>query len=419
MKNFKILKIFLALLILTQIFIIDSYAVNNKNKVDTSKQINKTQIKSDNKTNIKTEDEEKQEPEKKEELVKAKVIEIKNVYEIEEDKSKIQEIKLKITSGKRKEEKIDAIYILSNENNKKVTADSLNKGDTVYVKITEQNNEIIKAEVEDVSRNTYIVLLITLFLICLAIVEKKKSIKLIINIIFSVILIYGIFMMNVYKGYNAVLFSLLTVIAILIVDVIVEGIGKRSISAAIGTFTGVIVSGIITMIFTKLAKVTGGEQGALILSYMNSNKNFNFRGLIFSGMIIAVLGAAINTSQKITKKIAQEKSDNPEVQFNELFKIGIAEGKEGIGKVIYVVVLAFLGITLNINVLYMSANANLINILNSEAIASNIICTFAAGIGIIVTIPITSIVAAFAYKKRVIYKFKSENIVEGKRSLKI
>ena len=403
MKNTKILKIFVALIIITQIFIINSYAVNNK--VDTNKQ-----------TNIETN---QSESEEKQELVKAKVIEIKNIYEIQEDKSKIQDVKLKIISGSRKEEKIDAVYILSNENNNKVTADNLNKGNTVYVKITEKNNEIIKAEVEDVSRNNYIILLIMLFLICLAIAEKKKSIKLIINIVFSVIWIYGIFMLNVYKGYNAVLFSLLTVIAILIVDVIVEGIGKRSISAAIGTFTGVIVAGIITMIFTKLAKVTGGEQGALILNYMDSNKNFNFRGLIFSGMIIAVLGAAINNSQKITKKIAQEKVDNPEIGFKELFKFGVDEGKEGIGKVIYVVVLAFLGITLNINVLYMSANANLINILNSEAIASNIICTFAAGIGIIVTIPITSIVAAFVYRKRVIYKFKSENIVEGKRSLKL
>ena len=283
MKNTKILKIFVALIIITQIFIINSYAVNNK--VDTNKQ-----------TNIETN---QSESEEKQELVKAKVIEIKNIYEIQEDKSKIQDVKLKIISGSRKEEKIDAVYILSNENNNKVTADNLNKGNTVYVKITEKNNEIIKAEVEDVSRNNYIILLIMLFLICLAIAEKKKSIKLIINIVFSVIWIYGIFMLNVYKGYNAVLFSLLTVIAILIVDVIVEGIGKRSISAAIGTFTGVIVAGIITMIFTKLAKVTGGEQGALILNYMNSNKNFNFRGLIFSGMIIAVLGAAINNSQKI------------------------------------------------------------------------------------------------------------------------
>ena len=74
---------------------------------------------------------------------------------------------------------------------------------------------------------------------------------------------------------------------------------------------------------------------------------------------------------------------------------------------------------LNINVLYMSANASLINILNSESIATNFICTFAAGIGIIVTIPITSMVAAFLYRKKVIYKFKSENIVDGKRSLKI
>ena len=420
MKTARAVKIFVVLLIITQIFMGQSYATNKKNvtknKTNTKNTITENKEAS---KNVNEEEKKNEEIETKEELVKAKVIELKNVYEREEDKAKVQEIRLKITSGKRKEEKIDAIYVLSYEKNKKITADNLSKNDTVYVKLTEQKGEIIKAEVEDVSRNMYMILLIILFLGCLVIVEKKKSISFIINIVLSVISIYAIFMMNVYKGNNAVLFSLITVTVMILINVIVEGLNKRSISAGVGTFGGVIAAGIITIIFTKLAKVTGGEQGALILNYMNSNKNFNFRGLIFSGMIIAVLGAAINNSQKITKKIAQEKVDNPEIGFKELFKFGVDEGKEGIGKVIYVVVLAFLGITLNINVLYMSANANLINILNSEAIASNIICTFAAGIGIIVTIPITSIVAAFVYRKRVIYKFKSENIVEGKRSLKL
>ena len=40
-------------------------------------------------------------------------------------------------------------------------------------------------------------------------------------------------------------------------------------------------------------------------------------------------------------------------------------------------------------------------------------------IGIIVVIPITSLMFAFFYKDKAIYKVKSDNIVEGKRTLKI
>ena len=255
MKTTKFVKIFVVLLIITQIFTIQTYATNKKNtknnKVNTqntisnNKQAQQKTIEEENKK-------EETEIETKEELVKAKVIELKNVYEREEDKAKVQEIRLKITSGKRKEEKIDAIYVLSYEKNKKITADNLSKNDTVYVKLTEQKGEIIKAEVEDVSRNMYIVLLIILFLGCLVIVEKKKSISFIINIVLSVISIYAIFMLNVYKGNNAVLFSLITVTVMILINVIVEGLNKRSISAGIGTFGGVIASGIITIIFTKI-----------------------------------------------------------------------------------------------------------------------------------------------------------------------
>ena len=99
MKTARAVKIFVVLLIITQIFMGQSYATNKKN-VTKNKTNTKTTI-TENKEaskNVNEEEKKNEEIETKEELVKAKVIELKNVYEREEDKAKVQEIRLKMTS---------------------------------------------------------------------------------------------------------------------------------------------------------------------------------------------------------------------------------------------------------------------------------------------------------------------------------
>ena len=59
------------------------------------------------------------------------------------------------------------------------------------------------------------------------------------------------------------------------------------------------------------------------------------------------------------------------------------------------------------------------NGVNIEEIETESVCAISGGVGIVYTVPITASIFAFVNRNKEVYKMKSENIVEGKRSLKI
>ena len=67
----------------------------------------------------------------------------------------------------------------------------------------------------------------------------------------------------------------------------------------------------------------------------------------------------------------------------------------------------------------MACDMNLTDILSKEVISEYVISALAGSIGVLYTVPITSIVFAFLNRNKIIYKRVTDNKVEGKRSLKI
>ena len=82
-------------------------------------------------------------------------------------------------------------------------------------------------------------------------------------------------------------------------------------------------------------------------------------------------------------------------------------------------ILAYVGGSLTLILLFMACNMSIIDILNKETIAEQIISAIAGSMGVIYTVPITSFIYSVLNKDKVIYKKNSENRIDGKRSLKI
>ncbi len=62
---------------------------------------------------------------------------------------------------------------------------------------------------------------------------------------------------------------------------------------------------------------------------------------------------------------------------------------------------------------------NIQEILNKEAIAEEVISAIAGSMGVVYTVPITSFVYAILNRNKTVYKTTSENIIDGKMSLKL
>ena len=110
---------------------------------------------------------------------------------------------------------------------------------------------------------------------------------------------------------------------------------------------------------------------------------------------------------------------NPDIPWQELWKSGMNIGRDVIGTMTNTLILAYVGGSLTLILLFMASNMSLLEILNKETIAEQVISALAGSMGVVFTVPITAIVYAVFNRDRVIYKKTSENKLNGKRSLKI
>lgn len=371
---------------------------------------------SDNQVNQETEVEQT-------ENIKAKVIEAGDSYERDNGnggKETVQNVKVKILTGDKKDEKFDAIYTLTYDIDNKIVGYKLKEGNIVYVKISEQNGEV-KVDVQDVVRQYYLLALVLFFFGSIILVGRKKGVKSIIGLIITVLAVFFVLLATIVKGYNAILVSIGTCFLIIALTfAILGGWNKKTISAALGTLGGVILAGIIATIVGYFAKLSGGgKEEAIMLSVASKDIVFNFRELLFAEIIVSALGACMDVGMSIASSLSELKTKKPDMTAKELFKSGMNIGGDMIGTMTNTLILSFIGSSLVLILLYMTSSISFLDVINIEAIATEAVCAIAGSIGIVYTVPITAAIFAFVNRNKEIYKVKSENIVEGKRSLKL
>ena len=357
------------------------------------------------------------------ESVKAKVIEAGTPYERDNGsggKETVQDVKLKILQGKEKSEKFEATYIMTYDIDNKIVGYELREGSTVFVNI-ENNNGEIKVSIQDVVRQNYLIGLIIFFFASILLIGRKKGLKSIIGLVITILAIFFVLLMAIFKGYNAVLVSIGTCFAIIILTfAIIGGWNKKTISAALGTLGGVVLAGVIATITGYLAQLSGaGKEEAIILSVASKNVVFNFRELLFAEIIVSALGACMDVGMSIASSLSELKLKNPSMTGKELFKSGMNIGGDMIGTMTNTLILSFIGSSLVLVLLYMSSSIKFTDVINIEAIATEAVCAISGSIGIVYTVPITAAIYAFINRDKEIYKVKSENIIKGKRSLKL
>lgn len=353
---------------------------------------------------------------------KAKVIEAGEVKKVTTGtvEDTIQEVKIEILDGEYETQEFITNYILSYDIEGKILAYELKEGSKVSVEITKSEEGIVQATIQDVQRAGYIYFMFIVFLASVILVGGKQGIKAVIGLLITILSIYFILIKGIFAGGDPILFSIATSAVIIILTfLVIGGINRKIITAAIGTLGGVIMSGIMAAIFSYLAKLSGACEDAIQLSINMKTVTFNFRDLIFAGIVVSALGACMDVGMSIASSLDEIKNKTKDISWKELFTSGMTIGRDVIGTMTNTLILAYVGGALKLILLFMACNINIAEIINKEAIAEEIISAIAGSMGVVYTVPITAFVYSFLNRNKTVYKTVSDNKIEGKRSLKI
>lgn len=132
-----------------------------------------------------------------------------------------------------------------------------------------------------------------------------------------------------------------------------------------------------------------------MLQFMDAS--IDFQGLLFSGMIIGALGAILDVGISIASAMEQIKEADPKTSFKMLFTRGISVGKDLIATMSNTLILAYVGSSLPLLLLFQASGSNWSEVLNMDMVASEIIRAMTGSIGLTLAIPITALVSALLF----------------------
>ncbi|MBA7565045.1 hypothetical protein ES708_06716 [subsurface metagenome] len=316
--------------------------------------------------------------------------------------SRLQILEVKITNGAFKNEIIEVENYIDPNSAYNII---VNKGDGIFL-ITEVDKEghITVAYVTEIIRDKYLIFLTVAFIVTLILVGRFKGLKAAITLALTAIAVVKILLPLILKGYNPILISTVISIGIIIITLtIIGGFNRKTLSTIIGTSGGILIAGILALIFGNLSKLTGlSSEEARMLMFIPQEIDFNFRGLLFSGIILASLGAVMDVSMSISSSMFEFIKIDPTIKKNDLMSAGMSVGRDIIGTMSNTLILVYIGSSLPLMLLFMAYDISFIEIVNRDMIASEIIRALAGSIGLILAIPVTVLISANLFNREYI-----------------
>ena len=278
---------------------------------------------------------------------------------------------------------------------------NLEKGNRVILHVEAKNDEIIDADdvdffIADLKRDNALFGISALFVILLLAIGRKKGIFSLVSIIATVALIFFMLMPMVLSGFCPIASAVLVgILSTVITIYLVGGFNSKSSSAIIGTSLSLIFAGGLSMVIIYFAHLTGfaGEENMFLYS---AHPDLNFKGLLSASMIIAALGALMDTGVSIASSINEIYETDSSLSVKQLFTSGMNIGKDVIGTMSNTLILVYLGASLPL--VLLSDNIDLQKFFNLNQVATEISSAIIGSIAILLCVPLTAIIAAYLIK---------------------
>jgi len=239
------------------------------------------------------------------------------------------------------------------------------------------------------------------FFLLLLLFGRKKGVNTILSMVFTCLAIFIIYIPAILSGQNIYLWSAITSVFIIAMTMLlINGATAKSLAAALGCASGVIITGGLSFIMDGIIHLTGlVDEDSYYLFLLNQDNPIDLKAIVFGAIIIGAIGALMDVAMDIAASLREVASNMENPTFSSLVKSGITIGRDIIGTMANTLVLAYIGSSLSLVLLLAAYNNSIIYLLNREMVVVEILQALAGSVGILFTIPFTSVICGLLYVK--------------------
>ena len=258
----------------------------------------------------------------------------------------------------------------------------------------------VSATVYEYNRTAPLIIVVGLFLLVTVLVGGRTGAKSLVGLVFTVAGVFWLLFPALMKGAPTLLSTFLTCVYVAAVSfVILGGVQKKTACALLGTVAGMALALVFALIAQGLLRINGLRSADVepLLQLRQTGTPIGLRGLLAAGVILSALGAVMDVAMSLSSALSEVHAADPALDAKALFRSGMNIGRDMVGTMTNTLILAFLGgglvLALYIYTLGLSAH----QLISSAYLAIEVMTAVASSIGVILSVPITALISAYAY----------------------
>jgi len=170
------------------------------------------------------------------------------------------------------------------------------------------------------------------------------------------------------------------------------GLGPKMLAALLGTGASLLVAAGLADLAARVAHLSGASEDALYL--VSTQSTISLRGLLVAGMVIGALGVLTDLTVSQASTVLALRRANPRLGFGGLFREALDVGHDHIAATVNTLVFAYAGAALPTLLIFTIGHTSFTDAVNGEAVASEVVAALVGSIGLILSMPLTTALAA-------------------------
>jgi uncharacterized membrane protein len=235
-----------------------------------------------------------------------------------------------------------------------------------------------------------------IFAVLVLLVGWGKGLRSIAGTAFSLLVIFGFVVPRILAGDDPLLVSLSGALVLLTVSTyLVFGWNMKAHAAVAGMLLSLVVTGLLASAFVEWTRLSGFGSEETTYLLVELGPGVNLRGILLGGIIIGALGVLDDICVGQSSAIFELARANPNLSGAELFRRSLNIGRDHISASVNTLVLAYVGASMPLLMVFSIYQEPLVRRLNREPIAEEIVRTLVGSIGLVLSVPITGLIASY------------------------
>lgn len=275
----------------------------------------------------------------------------------------------------------------------------LKKGNKFYFNYLVDINGSEKYGVINIDRRDSLVLLVLIFVGVIIWFGRWQGARSLLALVTSFLAIFYILLPGLLNGWNPLITSSLVASGILFGAIFfTHGFNRESLVAYSGTMIAVCITALFALFAVGITSLSGFASEESTYLNLGTGGTLDFTGLLLGAIIIGILGVLDDIAVTQAAVVTELYDANPGISKKEVYSRALRIGREHVGALVNTLVLAYTGASLPILLYFKLSDMSFGSVVNLEVFATEVVRAIVGSIGLILTVPIVTMLAVIYLK---------------------